>query len=139
MRAWCRGTGPSAGVRSGQLVEVLSSRRGLRVRYFFFFQAEDGIRDLTVTGVQTCALPISPADRRRDHDHVGPVHEALVHGGELVLRVALGDGAGPGAGVRGLRIVPLTVPELQVAQLDVLRSEERRGGKECRSRWSPYH
>src|SRR3989475_933506 len=29
----------------------------LRV-FFFFFQAEDGIRDLTVTGVQTCALPI---------------------------------------------------------------------------------
>src|SRR5438270_12657691 len=27
---------------------------------FFFFQAEDGIRDLTVTGVQTCALPICP-------------------------------------------------------------------------------
>src|SRR2546430_7156808 len=27
--------------------------------FFFFFQAEDGIRDLTVTGVQTCALPIS--------------------------------------------------------------------------------
>src|SRR5215471_20048101 len=27
---------------------------------FFFFQAEDGIRDLYVTGVQTCALPISP-------------------------------------------------------------------------------
>src|SRR2546430_4729157 len=29
------------------------------VLFFFFFQAEDGIRDLTVTGVQTCALPIS--------------------------------------------------------------------------------
>src|SRR5256886_10815675 len=29
------------------------------LRVFFFFQAEDGIRDLTVTGVQTCALPIS--------------------------------------------------------------------------------
>src|SRR5690349_23155450 len=29
-------------------------------RQFFFFQAEDGIRDLYVTGVQTCALPISP-------------------------------------------------------------------------------
>src|SRR5688572_32847982 len=29
--------------------------------FFFFFQAEDGIRDLTVTGVQTCALPISAA------------------------------------------------------------------------------
>src|SRR6266481_8662327 len=27
-------------------------------RFFFFFQAEDGIRDGTVTGVQTCALPI---------------------------------------------------------------------------------
>src|SRR2546430_8210302 len=33
---------------------------GWVVRFiFFFFQAEDGIRDLTVTGVQTCALPIS--------------------------------------------------------------------------------
>src|SRR6267378_2692884 len=30
--------------------------------FFFFFQAEDGIRDLYVTGVQTCALPISPTD-----------------------------------------------------------------------------
>src|SRR5256884_8835136 len=29
--------------------------------FFFFFQAEDGIRDVAVTGVQTCALPISPA------------------------------------------------------------------------------
>src|SRR2546430_10041042 len=28
------------------------------IMLFFFFQAEDGIRDLTVTGVQTCALPI---------------------------------------------------------------------------------
>src|SRR2546430_12390752 len=41
--------------------------------FFFFFQAEDGIRDLTVTGVQTCALPISgrrlqPAGARRRHD-----------------------------------------------------------------------
>src|SRR2546430_7315221 len=31
--------------------------------FFFFFQAEDGIRDLTVTGVQTCALPISGVHR----------------------------------------------------------------------------
>src|SRR2546427_9394512 len=38
------------------------------VVFFFFFQAEDGIRDLTVTGVQTCALPISSDERtgRRD-------------------------------------------------------------------------
>src|SRR6266567_6240836 len=33
--------------------------------FFFFFQAEDGIRDLTVTGVQTCALPISQRQRRQ--------------------------------------------------------------------------
>src|SRR2546430_7397740 len=32
----------------------------VRISVFFFFQAEDGIRDLTVTGVQTCALPIYP-------------------------------------------------------------------------------
>src|SRR6266540_4542692 len=32
--------------------------------YFFFFQAEDGIRDRDVTGVQTCALPISPVSSR---------------------------------------------------------------------------
>src|SRR2546430_7643730 len=30
----------------------------MKICFFFFFQAEDGIRDLTVTGVQTCALPI---------------------------------------------------------------------------------
>src|SRR6266496_5461400 len=34
-----------------------------RLDQFFFFQAEDGIRDLYVTGVQTCALPISPWTR----------------------------------------------------------------------------
>src|SRR2546427_2793272 len=33
-------------------------RSCLKYLFFFFFQAEDGIRDLTVTGVQTCALPI---------------------------------------------------------------------------------
>src|SRR2546429_4678240 len=37
---------------------------GSEQRYFFFFQAEDGIRDVAVTGVQTCALPISRAPPR---------------------------------------------------------------------------
>src|SRR3989454_12635008 len=37
----------------------------VRVRFFFFFQAEDGIRDYKVTGVQTCALPISEAEQVR--------------------------------------------------------------------------
>src|SRR5256886_11210626 len=36
----------------------------VHARVFFFFQAEDGIRDLTVTGVQTCALPIFPEGAR---------------------------------------------------------------------------
>src|SRR6266496_1616531 len=49
--------------------------RGFTV-LFFFFQAEDGIRDLYVTGVQTCALPIS---RRRAGETPGP--GAAVSGG----------------------------------------------------------
>src|SRR2546430_16752956 len=52
--------------------------------FFFFFQAEDGIRDLTVTGVQTCALPIwvprelgrQPAQADRVHHLVGDDHGA---------------------------------------------------------------
>src|SRR2546430_13085003 len=80
---------------------------GHLVVLFFFFQAEDGIRDLTVTGVQTCALPISEIDRWRSPGQVR--HEAV--DGE---RAARADPAAP-------------------------RSEERRVGKECRSRWSPYH
>src|SRR2546422_8429006 len=91
---------------------------------FFFFQAEDGIRDVAVTGVQTCALPIY-----RDVEGV-----PRASGG----RLGAGEGAAPvqragerlrprGAGVRVRRGVLRG------------RSEERRVGKECRSRWSPYH
>src|SRR2546425_12607946 len=43
--------------------------------FFFFFQAEDGIRDKLVTGVQTCALPISPDS-----------HTGHVLAGRLMLR-----------------------------------------------------
>src|SRR2546430_8467857 len=50
---------------------------------FFFFQAEDGIRDLTVTGVQTCALPIY----ERDGDEVHAVREAEPE----VLAVLVGE------------------------------------------------
>src|SRR2546421_4043325 len=38
----------------------------VRYSFFFFFQAEDGIRDLIVTGVQTCALPISSLRARKN-------------------------------------------------------------------------
>src|SRR2546430_13660064 len=44
------------------MVPIIIRSPGLRARFYFFFQAEDGIRDLTVTGVQTCALPISRAE-----------------------------------------------------------------------------
>src|SRR5687768_4081470 len=40
-------------------IEVDIQEKDLRVDTYFFFQAEDGIRDVAVTGVQTCALPIS--------------------------------------------------------------------------------
>src|SRR5260221_5583860 len=40
----------------------------LCVCFFFFFQAEDGIRDHCVTGVQTCALPISRSGARRNSE-----------------------------------------------------------------------
>src|SRR5256885_2703102 len=94
----------------------------------FFFQAEDGIRDYKVTGVQTCALPIyltgdgaaggaSLGERRRGQQRAQegeardsePPTDGGRHGRSSVWK---GHGA---------------------------RSEERRVGKEGRSRWSPYH
>src|SRR2546427_995259 len=83
--------------------------------FFFFFQAEDGIRDLTVTGVQTCALPIS----------------SLRVEAELA---AAGEQRAPQRGHRGRAL-----GVVRAAEAAAQRSEERRVGKECRSRWSPYH
>src|SRR2546425_1554717 len=45
--------------------------------FFFFFQAEDGIRDKLVTGVQTCALPISPGPGGRDREGEGRLRAQL--------------------------------------------------------------
>src|SRR2546427_9281952 len=71
---------------------------------FFFFQAEDGIRDLTVTGVQTCALPICMrrVNFRLDHDVILAASEGrfrsirlVVAGGDLELfdvKITFGDG-----------------------------------------------
>src|SRR2546430_11815499 len=64
---------------------------------FFFFQAEDGIRDLTVTGVQTCALPISVLD-----DEAGVKHaraDLFGGGSEHAARVKLNEGDGITLGV----------------------------------------
>src|SRR5215510_6676506 len=86
-----------------QRVQEQYRDRGIEgfVAFPFFFQAEDGIRDGHVTGVQTCALPICSrsitARSRARRSHTGCWKKSAS------------------------------------------RSEERRVGKECRSRWSPYH
>src|SRR2546430_970777 len=59
--------------------------------FFFFFQAEDGIRDLTVTGVQTCALPIS-----RDPNGLPDFKYVATHICDSVKRRLKADGAGLG-------------------------------------------
>src|SRR6266436_7411752 len=55
---------------------------------FFFFQAEDGIRDVAVTGVQTCALPISIAER--DGLSGRDLLVAIAAGCEVTTRIGLG-------------------------------------------------
>src|SRR5260370_22903765 len=57
----------------------------------FFFQAEDGIRDSSVTGVQTCPLPISYAVfclRKKDHRHDAPSSVKL-KGGVLLDAISI--------------------------------------------------
>src|SRR2546421_5347040 len=95
---------------------------------FFFFQAEDGIRDLIVTGVQTCALPIYPGVWLSDRLWA-------THGHYLDRHLLPESAFGMGRGLLG------RLPRDEAAPIDYerVRSEERRVGKECRSRWSPYH
>src|SRR5690625_7391537 len=81
--------------------------------FIFFFQAEDGIRDGHVTGVQTCALPILAVEKERI---------------DVSLQI-LPSGLTITGGVQKRLFVRYTVA----------RSEERRVGKECRSRGSPYN
>src|SRR5205823_12029327 len=98
----------------------------------FFFQAEDGIRDKLVTGVQTCALPIS-------EDTAAIAIEAAAAPGNVTV-----DAAGPesysfdelvrlvGSAVGHRRSLVHAPPRLALA----LRSEERRVGKGCREWWA---
>src|SRR2546429_3850853 len=95
---------------------------------FFFFQAEDGIRDVAVTGVQTCALPICFSSRDGAGTEDSSVFtDALLN--DYVANTILGTPYIFGSSFFG--------PSLLVDFTQ--RSEERRVGKECRSRWSPYH
>src|SRR5256885_3611168 len=97
------------------------------VIFFFFFQAEDGIRDYKVTGVQTCALPIC------SHEAGLALRRIVVKAeSELISRCWQ---------VRRRLILPVAQERERKTWKGsrLLRSEERRVGKECRSRWSPYH
>src|SRR2546430_8285350 len=65
----------------------------------FFFQAEDGIRDLTVTGVQTCALPICVLPQREDNLFPQRVRETVSLGRYPHLSLLGGMGAADRAAV----------------------------------------
>src|SRR3712207_7634294 len=99
---------------------------------FFFFQAEDGIRDIGVTGVQTCALPIYPDHQRVSNDDAPP--EAVSADGPAGI---VADVTAPESD-SSLQ-APVRWRRFRSTMWGTLRSEERRVGKECRSRWSPYH
>src|SRR3712207_8661697 len=105
---------------------------GDRVYVPFFFQAEDGIRDIGVTGVQTCALPISTANDAgiRQRGRSGRHRDGAVTD-------STGDPERCNAIVHSADDPRLD--ELRAEPGIEVRSEERRVGKECRSRWSPYH
>src|SRR5690348_17430467 len=91
--------------------------------FFFFFQAEDGIRDGRVTGVQTCALPISCRSRAKRFRSSTTASRAF---------------SSRAASRSRLRAISWLTPHIANAAVHTAnRSEERRVGKECRSRWSP--
>src|SRR5690606_40691446 len=98
----------------------------------FFFQAEDGIRDFHVTGVQTCALPISAVPRlpwsawksALPSKMAGLAWGMLNTNSERVRFAAW-------ARRKGMRWIAPTS--------SLARSEERRVGKECRWRWPPEY
>src|SRR5687767_15241966 len=89
--------------------------------FFFFFQAEDGIRDKLVTGVQTCALPIFA---------------------DLVIAtrfIAISPRGRTQKHCPNSRLSASCWGKSRSLCSRRRRSEERRVGKECRSRWWPYH
>src|SRR5689334_24489751 len=96
----------------------------------FFFQAEDGIRDGTVTGVQTCALPIcaSTALPPRIGRAIG---SSRTRGWSKIWCAA--------RWIATRRAVALGRSGFMSGRSCPNRSEERRVGKECRSRWAPDH
>src|SRR5688572_31258363 len=93
----------------------------------FFFQAEDGIRDLTVTGVQTCALPIL---RRVASSMSARISARIARHSGTYQRYSGWPSDSASAS-------NLEISSSARAISPSSRSEERRVGKECRSGWSP--
>src|SRR5256884_4838391 len=111
-------------------LDTVGTPISLHVLMCFFFQAEDGIRDVAVTGVQTCALPISL-------HYSGWTLEAIRS--DLLQKLASERERYEGIVQSALSLCdPAVLGDEEVLHVHV-RSEERRVGKECRSRWSPYH
>src|SRR5437588_8551897 len=103
---------------------------------FFFFQAEDGIRDHCVTGVQTCALPICgkmafSTDSALQHLQRAHKLNRLAHA--YLISGPVGSGKSIVAARFAAALNKTTPGEVLRGQ----RSEERRVGKEWRSTWSP--
>src|SRR5699024_12152752 len=90
----------------------------------FFFQAEDGIRDRNVTGVQTCALPISDKPEKTEIS---------------AARTAPADDNRPETTTSQKNVPPYAQLRVPARQAQVGRSEERRVGKEGRARGEPEH
>src|SRR5436189_321150 len=107
---------------------------------FFFFQAEDGIRDTSVTGVQTCALPISGGSVARPA--FGNFMNVETTEAELAADVVKALAKTLGKLPFGTLLQPADSDDSQAhkdqfpARL-LARSEERRVGKESRCRWWP--
>src|SRR3989454_5068144 len=118
--------------------DTLVEKIGVSSDFLFFFQAEDDIRDYKVTGVQTCALPIFGGDagnqaaRRNlgvlsDHRTARDDRSRADHGATIDRRI------------HADQAVVADRAAVDHGRVADGRSEERRVGKECRSRWSPYH
>src|SRR5260221_2320254 len=103
-------------------------------RMLLYCQAEDGIRDHCVTGVQTCALPISSCAKA--DVAVKVLTPAFAQDAERLARFQ--REAQVLASLNHPNIAAIYGIEGNALVMEY-RSEERRVGKECRSRWSPYH
>src|SRR5690606_39439588 len=96
---------------------------------FFFFQAEDGIRDFHVTGVQTCALPIYVLRGVKVLRAIPVWSDRLGLSGRCDVVEKHRDGTLVPVEFKKSRRKSFINDDVQV------RSEERRVGKECRSEW----